>query len=68
MDRSEEFRGILRLHGVEISDPADTENDFLSASHAGSSGVAHSAAIAIAVRIAAILNENDTIVDRMSRL
>ena len=60
MDRTDELFGILRLHNV---DPTQS----LSSS-SSSSATLQSGALRIAVKVAGILAENDTLVERMIKL
>ena len=55
MDRTDEFYGLLRLNGhdVKVKSSFQTEN---------------SQPVKIAMKIAEILNENDTLVERMIKL
>ena len=55
MDRTEELFGILRLHNV---DPTPSS----------SSAALQTGALRIAVKVAGILAENDTLVERMIKL
>ena len=57
MDRTEELFGILRLHNV---DPTPCSSSSSIALQTG--------ALRIAVKVAGILAENDTLVERMMKL
>jgi hypothetical protein len=56
MERTEEFRGIIRLHGVELPKEQDKTATSLSP------------ALHIAKKIAGILSEIESVIDRMTKL
>ena len=60
MDRTDELFGILRLHNVDATQS--------SSSSSSSSATQQSGALRIAVKVAGILAENDTLVERMIKL